>query len=75
MGKKIEKHKNSEQTLGITLNIEFKDSYIDPVHMILKFVNRMSKQLGVAFYEIRLMHRNTTQFSGAHWGKVRRMGE
>jgi len=60
------------------LNVKFnriKDAYIDPVHMVLKFVNGMSQQFGFALFEVRLMYRDAAQFGGAHGGKVCRMGK
>lgn len=37
-----------------------KDAYIDPIHMVLEIVDRMSQKLGVTFLEIGLMYRDAT---------------
>lgn len=48
-------------------------TYIDPINMILKVVNRVRNQLNVALLEVRLVHCNATQLCGANRREVARM--
>lgn len=67
-------HKNFKDE-WITSNIGLKNAYIDPVHVLLEFVDGMSQQLGVTLFKVWLMHCEATQFSSAYGGKIRRMRE
>lgn len=50
-------------------------TYIDPINMVLKVVNRMGNQLNVALLEVRLMDGNASQLSGADGSEITRMRE
>lgn len=50
-------------------------TYIDPVDMVLKVVYWVRNQFDIAFYKMRLMNGNATQFGRANRRKVARMRE
>lgn len=55
------------------LRYVMKDAHINPIHVVLELVNRMSQKFGVALFKVGLMYSDTTQLGGAHGGEVRRV--
>ena len=45
-------------------------THVDPIDMILQFINGMSKKLDVSFFKVRLMNRDTTELGGTYRRKV-----
>jgi len=60
---------------GVFKILKEKSAHIDPIHMIFELVDGVSEQFSIALHEMRLMHRKTAQFGGAHRSEIRRMGE
>lgn len=48
---------------------------VHPVYMALQWIARMAQELDVTFLELRVMDCQTTQFSRADGGEVRRVGK